>query len=562
MAKRRRFIDSRVLEILQKRFGSGLVDEIKSLQGDEDLFTVIVNKTPLQKVTLMELISDELQIPWIDINKVRLEKINTDVLSLSTMFEKHVIPIGVMAKTISLVMDDVLDVLLKDELAAITGYEIVPVLGFPPDIDEFLSQFRSASNKMDFSEDEIETVMDTMDDSVVSAQVIDESEQAPIVRLVNLMIKEGLNQRASDIHIEPMEDCIRLRYRIDGALHEILTIPKQRQPAILTRLKIMSGMDITEWRIPQDGRFRLRHKGKLIDFRVSSLPTVFGEKFVLRVLDKSNLQVGLDKLGFLPQPLEEFKNAVKHPYGLILVTGPTGSGKSTTLYSVLQELNKPEVHIITVEDPVEYQVEGLTQIQINHEIGLTFASALRAILRQSPDVILVGEIRDSETADIAVKASLTGHLVLSTLHTNDAAGAITRLIDMGVEPFLVASSLVLASAQRLCRRICPHCKQEVEIPPEVFEKEGFEYPKGVVFYKGRGCEKCRNTGYLGRIATIETLTLNDDIRQMILKGATSHEIKEFAVKHCGMRTLRQNTFELFLQGITTFEEVLRVTAEE
>ncbi len=562
MAHKKRFIDSRLLEILEKRFGSSLTDDIRTLTGDKDIFTVTVEKTPLQKVTLMELLSDELQIAWIDVNKLKVERINTDILPLSTMMEKHVIPIGLMGNTLSLVMDDVLDVLVRDELSAMTGYEIVPVLAFPPDIDEFLSQLKVPSEDLDFSADDIEALIDNVEDMMGSAQVIDESEQAPIVKLVNLMIREGLNQRASDIHIEPMEDCVKLRYRIDGALHEILTVPKQRQPAILTRLKIMSGMDITEWRVPQDGRFRMRHKDKLIDFRVSSLPTIFGEKFVLRVLDKSNLQVGLDKLGFLPQPLEEFKRAVRHPYGLILVTGPTGSGKSTTLYSVLQELNKPEVHIITVEDPVEYQVEGLTQIQVNHEIGLTFASALRAILRQSPDIVLVGEIRDSETADIAVKASLTGHLVLSTLHTNDAAGAITRLIDMGVEPFLVASSLVLTSAQRLCRRICPHCKEEVEIPPEVFEKEGFEYPEGVVFYKGKGCEKCRNTGYLGRIATIETLTMNDEIRQMVLKGATSDEIKEFAVRHCGMRTLRQNTFELFLQGITTFEEVLRVTAEE
>ncbi len=559
---RQKFIDRRVLEILERRFGSNLVNEIRSFESDKDLFTVIVEKTPLQKITLMETISDELQIPWIDITKLKVENIRSDLIPFNLMWEKKVIPLGSLGDTMSLVMMDVLDVLVKDEISAITGYEIVPVLAFPPDIEEFLSSLRTASRDEDFLDEDIEALMDNVDELMASSTVVDESEQAPIVRMVNLVIKEGLNQRASDIHIEPMEDCIRLRYRIDGALHEFFTLPKNRQPAILTRLKIMSGMDITEWRVPQDGRFRMRHKDKLIDFRVSSLPTVFGEKFVLRVLDKSNLQVGLDKLGFLPQPLEEFKRAIKHPYGLILVTGPTGSGKSTTLYSVLQELNRPEVHIITVEDPVEYQVEGLTQIQVNHDIGLTFASALRAILRQSPDIVLVGEIRDSETADIAVKASLTGHLVLSTLHTNDAAGAITRLVDMGVEPFLVASSLVLTSAQRLCRRICPHCKEPVDIPREVFEKEGFEYPEGVIFYRGKGCEKCRKTGYLGRIATIETLTMNDEIRQMVLDGATSDQIKEFAVKHCGMRTLRQNTFELFLQGITTFEEVLRVTAEE
>ncbi len=554
-------IERRILEVLEKRFGKDLVAEIKSYEG-KDVFSIIVEKTPINKITLMELLSEELGMCWIDVEKLKIERINTDLIPLNTMLERRVIPLGVMGNTLSLVMADVMDVLAKDEMSAITGYEIVPVLAFPPDIEEFISQLKRPMDEDSFSGEDIEAIVDSWDELMASSQVVDESEQAPIVRMVNLMIKEGLNQRASDIHIEPMEDCIRLRYRIDGALHDILTIPKAKQPAVLTRLKIISGMDITEWRVPQDGRFRMRHRDKLIDFRVSSLPTVFGEKFVLRVLDKSNLQVGLDKLGFLPRPLDEFKRAVRHPYGLILVTGPTGSGKSTTLYSVLQELNKPEVHIITVEDPVEYQVEGLTQIQVNHDIGLTFASALRAILRQSPDIVLVGEIRDSETADIAVKASLTGHLVLSTLHTNDAAGAITRLIDMGVEPFLVASSLVLTSAQRLCRRICSFCKEPIEIPPEVFEKEGFPYPEGVVFYKGKGCDKCRHTGYLGRIATIETLTMNDELRQMVLKGATSDEIKDCAVNKFGMRTLRQNTFELFLQGITTFEEVLRVTAEE
>ena len=554
-------LKNKVLEILEEKFGASMASEVRSFSEDGDIFEVIVEKTPIDKVTLMDVLSDKLQLCWIDINKIKIEKINMEVVPLQVIWEKQVIPIGLIGNTLSLVMSDVLDILVRDELRAMTGCEIVPVLAFPPDIHSLLRKLKNPSD-MDLTDGDVEAVVDFDESSMASINFIDEGEQGPIVRMVNLMIKEGLNQRASDIHIEPMEDRIRLRYRIDGTLQDILTIPKNKQGAVLTRLKIMSGMDITEWRVPQDGRFRMRHKDKLIDFRVSSLPTVFGEKFVLRVLDKSNLQVGLDSLGFLPQPLEEFKNAVKSPYGLILVTGPTGSGKSTTLYSVLQELNKPEVHIITVEDPVEYQVEGLTQIQVNHEIGLTFASALRAILRQSPDIVLVGEIRDSETADIAVKASLTGHLVLSTLHTNDAAGAITRLIDMGVEPFLVASSLVLTSAQRLCRRICQDCKEVVDIPKEVFEKEGFPYPEGVVFYRGRGCDKCRGTGYKGRIATIETLTMTDDLRLLVLKGATSDEIKQYAIEHNGMKTLRDNTFELFLQGKTTFEEVLRVTAED
>ncbi len=556
-------IKQKLLDILTKRYGENFVSEVKAFSEGRNIFATVIEKTPITKTVLMDMLSDELRLSWIDINKFHLEK-SIDLLPLDTIREKKVIPISVVGNVMSLVMTDVMDVLLKDELSIVTGYEIIPVMAFPPDIIKTVESLKRTPSSdygdYEYDYDNVEQIKEQTDFGVTE-EVLDKSEEAPIVKMVNLLVKGGLNQRASDIHIEPMEDCIRVRYRIDGALHDILTIPKNKQSALFTRLKIISGMDITEWRIPQDGRFRIKHKDKIVDFRVSALPTIAGEKFVLRVLDKSNLQVGLDELGFLPGPLAEFKHAIKHPYGLILVTGPTGSGKSTTLYSVLQQLNTPDVHIITVEDPVEYQVEGLTQIQAHAEIGLTFASALRAILRQSPDIVLVGEIRDAETADIAVKASLTGHLVLSTLHTNDAAGAITRLIDMDIEPFLVASSLILSSAQRLCRRICPNCKEEVDIPVEVFEKEGFEKPEGVVFYKGRGCEQCKGTGYYGRIATIETLTLNDKIRALILKGATSDEIKEFAVRECGMRTLRDNTFELFLQGTTTFEEVLRITSE-
>ncbi len=556
-------IKTKIYDILEKRYGANFVSELRAFSEGRDVFTAIVEKTPLSKTVLMDILSDEFRISWIDINKFHLEKA-IDLLPLDTIREKKVVPISVVGNVMSLVMTDVMDVLLRDEISIVTGYEIIPVLAFPPDIIRAVESLKRAPSSeyedYEYNYDDVEEIVEESDFGI-NEEIVDKSEEAPIVKMANLLVKNALNQRASDIHIEPMEDSIRVRYRIDGALHDILTIPKSQQSALFTRLKIISGMDITEWRIPQDGRFRIKHKNKVIDFRVSALPTIAGEKFVLRVLDKSNLQVGLDELGFLPGPLAEFKQAIKHPYGLILVTGPTGSGKSTTLYSVLQQLNTPEVHIITVEDPVEYQVEGLTQIQAHSEIGLTFASALRAILRQSPDIVLVGEIRDGETADIAVKASLTGHLVLSTLHTNDAAGAITRLIDMGIEPFLVASSLILSSAQRLCRRICPNCKEEIDIPAEAFKKEGFTKPEGVVFYKGKGCEQCKGTGYYGRVATIETLTMNDAIRALILKGGTSDEIREFAVKECGMKTLRDNTFELFLQGTTTFEEVLRITSE-
>jgi len=331
----------------------------------------------------------------------------------------------------------------------------------------------------------------------------------------------------------------------------------------VTRIKIMSKMDITESRIPQDGRFKVITKGKEIDFRVSVLPTSFGGKIVLRALDKSNLSVGLGELGFLPGPLKAFQDAIKKPFGMILVTGPTGSGKSTTLYSILNKLNTPDKNIITVEDPVEYQIDGITQIQVNPEIGLNFASGLRSLLRQSPDVIMIGEIRDGETADIAIKAALTGELVFSTLHTNDATGAITRLMDMGVEPFLIASSLVMIAAQRLCRKVCPHCKAEYKIPASVLERANIKVStKGKVFYKGKGCRKCNNTGYLGRMGTLETLVITDEIREMIVGRQSSDKIRDFAVEKQGMVLLRDNALTKFFNGTTTLEEVLRITSEE
>lgn len=363
-----------------------------------------------------------------------------------------------------------------------------------------------------------------------------EGETAPIVKIVNLILIESLKRRASDIHVEPEEDSLRVRYRVDGSLHEVLTIPKKNQNAVLARLKIMSGMDITESRIPQDGRFKIRARNKEVDYRVSVLPTSFGAKVVLRALDKSNLSMGLDKLGFSEYTLQRFKEAIAMPFGMILVTGPTGSGKSTTLYSVINQLNTADKNIITIEDPVEYQVEGITQVQANSDIGLTFASGLRSLLRQSPDVIMIGEIRDSETADIAIKASLTGQLVLSTLHTNDAPTAISRLMDMGVEPFLIASSIILVAAQRLCRVVCKACN-------------------------GKGCEKCSSTGYYGRRAILEVLRVDDKVRELIIDRASVDKVRNYAISK-GMKTLRQDAMEKYEKGVTTKEEVLRVTSEE
>ena len=371
---------------------------------------------------------------------------------------------------------------------------------------------------------------------------------------------QALKKRASDIHIEPEEDCLRIRYRIDGSLYDIFKLPQENQNAILARIKIISNLDITESRIPQDGRFRVKFEGREIDFRVSSLPTTFGQKFVLRALDKSNLSIGLDQLGFSERPLEVFKEATNKPFGMILVTGPTGSGKSTTLYSVLSQLNTAERNIITIEDPVEYQIEGITQIQVKPEIGLDFVSGLRSLLRQSPDVIMIGEIRDAESADIAVKAALTGQMLLSTLHTNDALSSITRLVDMGIEPFLVASSLIMLCAQRLCRRICLKCREPIDIPDKFLESIGFN--EKVTFYTAKGCKYCNDTGFYGRIAILEAIMINDALREMIMKSKPMDEIKQYAIMKCGMKTLRDDAYLKVKMGLTTLDEVIRVTKEE
>jgi type IV pilus assembly protein PilB len=369
--------------------------------------------------------------------------------------------------------------------------------------------------------------------------------------------------RASDIHIEPYEKGVNVRYRIDGVLHNSLNLPLQIKSSLITRFKIMAHLDISERRLPQDGRIKLKISGKEVDFRVSTLPIIYGEKVVLRVLEKSSLQLDLTKLGFEEISLKFFSEALAKPYGMILVTGPTGSGKTTTLYSALMKLNKPGVNIMTVEDPVEYSFPGINQVQVKEDIGLTFASALRAFLRQDPDIIMVGEIRDFETAEIAVKAALTGHLVLSTLHTNDAASTITRLINMGIEPFLISSSLILIIAQRLVRKLCSHCKKEEKYSKENLIKIGFpeDLTEQIKIYSPQGCPECNNTGYSGRIALYEVMPIKEEIKELILTGAPATEIKKEAVK-LGMITLRQSGINKIIQGITSVDEVMKITFED
>ncbi len=448
----------------------------------------------------------------------------------------------------------------------LAGYNVEIYLMKESDINKLLSNLLIKDNK----DQKSDAVLELVESAVTEITQVEEDEtkqedvlrvEAPIITLANRIIIDAIKMRASDIHIEPYEKYVRVRYRIDGVLQNIMDLPSKIKGSLITRLKIMSHLDISERRLPQDGRIKMRIGEKEVDFRVSTLPTIYGEKVVLRVLEKGNLQLDLTKLGFEEISLKFFLEALEHPYGMILVTGPTGSGKTTTLYSALMKLNTPEVNIMTAEDPVEYNFPGINQVHVREDIGLTFASALRSFLRQDPDIIMVGEIRDYETAEIAVKAALTGHLVLSTLHTNDAPSTITRLINMGIEPFLISSSVILVVAQRLVRKLCPKCKKEETISSEALLKIGVSKEKinGAKIYGPQGCSECNNTGYRGRIALYEVMPITDTIKELIVTGATAEEIKKEAI-NAGMLTLRQSGIQKLLQGLTSVKEVLRVTA--
>ncbi len=529
---------------------------------------VLVQEGLISEKDLMLILSQELNIPPISLSKYKIDQATVRLIPEKIARQFFLIPLSKIGKVLTVAMSDPLNIIAIDEVKLLTNYKIDLVIATENDIKEALDAYYGTATL------ETQEALDTRavgeELEIVEGEEFDvdsisqESQKAPIVKMVDVILNDALRRRSSDIHIESCEKMLRIRYRIDGDLQEVFKLPKKNQNAIIARFKIMSKLDITETRLPQDGRFRINFEGKEIDFRVSVLPIAFGPKIVLRALDKSNLSVGLDKLGFLPYSLNVFKEALKRPYGMILVTGPTGSGKSTTLYSIINQLNTPERNIVTLEEPVEYELQGITQVEVRSDIGLTFANGLRSILRQSPDVIMVGEIRDFETADIAIKASLTGQLILSTLHTNDSVGAITRLVDMKVEPFLLSSSLIMACAQRLLRRTCPHCRAEVDVPKGVLEEFGIdpldEHKKKRVFYEGKGCEKCNSSGYYGRSGILEAFLIDDTMRDMIIRRASSDELKAHAMKK-GMRTLRQEALENFVNGVTTLEEVLRVTAE-
>ena len=478
---------------------------------------------------------------------------------LARMFK--VVPLKMEDGTLLVASPDVLDISTLDYIRFATGHNVKVILTTESFVESVID--RLYSPQLDILKDVFE---ETDTDSL---EVLQEEEQeltfgedlaheAPVIRLVNYIIADALGKRASDIHMEPYERRFRIRFRIDGVLYDQMDVPLRLKDAVVARVKIMSSLDIMERRVPQDGRIKVRVKGKEVDLRVSTVPTVFGEKVVMRLLEKSGLAFDLTQLGFDEDQLKVFVEATERPYGMVLITGPTGSGKTTTLYSALLRLNSSEVNIMTAEDPVEYNFEGINQVQIREEIGLTFATALRAFLRQDPDIILVGEIRDMETADIAIKAALTGHLVFSTLHTNDAPSTVTRLVDMGVEPFLVASSLNLVVAQRLVRKVCPSCRKEYDPPLSLLERLGLDGDGGV-FYKGEGCPACNETGYKGRMALYEVMPISKEIRALVVERVTADRIRSVALEE-GMKTLREVGIEKAREGITTLEEVMRVTA--
>ena len=510
--------------------------------------------------------------PPINLAKVRVPEPVMNLVPKDMAKSYKLVPIAVLGNKLFVAMADPMNVLALDDLRTRTKMDIVPMIATERSVNDALSGVHSAAGAIDevmkkaAAEAAAEEAADVQIDSKQREEIdLDRlaasSEDGPVIRIVNLILVQALKDRASDIHIEPAEKSVRLRYRLDGNLIEASGPPKSLQLAIASRIKILAGLNIAERRIPQDGRFRIRVSGKEVDLRISFLPTVYGEKIVIRILDKGALTGSIDQIGLDETTLGTFKKAIDAPHGMILVTGPTGSGKTTTLYSVLSELNRPEYNIVTVEDPVEYQLPGINQVAVKADVGLDFSSALRSILRQDPDIVMIGEIRDNETADIAVKAALTGHQVLSTLHTNDAAGAITRLDDMGIEPFLIASSVLLTCAQRLVRRICPNCKEEFVPEHDIFSKLNMEIPEGDVFFQGAGCDRCKKRGYLGRAAILEVLPVSESIRRLIIKRASAAVLKNQALSE-GMKTLRLAGIDKAHEGVTTLEEVWRLTAED
>jgi type IV pilus assembly protein PilB len=515
---------------------------------------------------ITSFLSTQYRLPAINLDEYEIDAEVVKLVSRDVCEKHRIIPVSRSGSSLIVAMSDPTNLNAIDDIKFLTGFNVEPVVSSETAIQAAIERYYSAGP----SYEEVMADLDLGDDDIdfgdteeeVNAMELERaSADAPVVRLVNVLLLNAIRKGASDIHCEPYEKKLRVRYRIDGVLHEEMTPPLRLKAAMVSRLKIMSQLDIAERRLPQDGRIKLKlGKGREMDFRVSVLPTMWGEKVVMRLLDKGNLQLDMTKLGFDQGPLNDFKWAIDQPWGMVLVTGPTGSGKTTTLYSALSDLNKPGVNISTAEDPVEYNLHGINQVQMHDEIGLNFAMALRAFLRQDPDIIMVGEIRDFETAEIAVKAALTGHMVLSTLHTNDAPATISRLLNMGVEPFLITASVNLVLAQRLARKICVDCKRPTEIDHQALLDMGMseEQLASAQIMKGTGCQTCNGSGYKGRVALYEVMRFHDDLKERVLQGASAAELKQAAISR-GMLTLRMSGITKILGGVTTPEEILRVT---
>jgi len=578
-------IINRIGDILIKEDVISL-DQLKSAieeqkQSGKRLGETLLNLGYIDETQLVAYLSKQYGVPAIDLDQFDISPEVLKVVPRESAIKHKLIPINRSGSTLVVAMSDPSNIFAIDDLKFATGKNIEVVVTSERAIQNAIEKYYGSQKEWEEKVKAEQTIgavdkligeledyaVDVIENEEINVSELEKaSEEAPVIKLVNHILLDAMRRGASDIHIEPYEKDYRVRYRIDGVLYDIMRPPLKLKNAVSSRVKIMANLDIAERRLPQDGRIKVQvGQGRNMEFRVSVIPTLFGEKVVLRLLDKESLQLDLTKLGFEEEQLKAFRDSIYKPYGMVLITGPTGSGKTTTLYSSLMELNRQDVNISTAEDPVEYSLAGINQVQIHEEIGLTFAAALRSFLRQDPDIILVGEIRDYETAEIAIKAALTGHLVLSTLHTNDAPSTVTRLLNMGVEPFLVTASLNSIVAQRLMRKVCMDCKEEIEVSPQVLIDLGVS-PKEVsdyIIYRGRGdgCKTCLGTGYKGRVAVYEVMTLTEELKEFILSGASALELKREAIRQ-GMKTLRQSAISKLKQGITTVEEVVRTTSSD
>ncbi len=557
-------------KIAQKLLESSLISQeqlSKALDSQQEaggtLSYNLVKTGAISEMAFAEFMGQVYSVAAVDLEVVEVDVSAVSLIPADVATKFQVVPVKREGRVLTVAMANPDNIFAIDDIKFITGFEVKPVVATESAIKKSIDRLYDSADSLASIMGEIEEDFEIIDDDDEDLGAEDaQSQDAPVVKLVNSLISDAVAKEASDIHIEPYEKMVRVRFRIDGQLHEMMSPPFKMKNATISRLKIMADLDIAEKRVPQDGRIKIRMHNKSIDLRVSTLPTIFGEKLVMRILDKSNLQIDLSKLGFHPKSLSRFLDAIEQPYGMVLVTGPTGSGKSTTLYSALSKINRPHSNIMTAEDPVEYNLEGINQVNVYEEIGLSFAAALKAFLRQDPNIIMVGEVRDLETASIATKAALTGHLVLSTLHTNDAASSINRLIDMGIEPFLVSSSVIVLVAQRLVRRLCDKCKSEIKMHVEALNELGIkESPDELSMFEAKGCVACNDTGYKGRLGLYEVLEISPGIREMIIERESTAAIKKRGVEE-GMITLREDGLDKFKTGLTSLEEVLRETAND